>query len=204
LARIGKGSEGIPYLFHSLETFRAMSEQDAKNNEAKRDIAELWQYMAFARLAMNEKTAAIEANLKSLKILEEVTASDPSNFEFLKQNHMTYNNTGDIFSSQGKLSEALDYYQKGMNYAVKMSAVNNSSQIAVLHSESNRKIGEVYLAIAEKNRNTNALNIAEQHLLKALEELQILKQRNELGRNYEHKLDLLKRDLDKTAKLKTL
>lgn len=202
LARIGKGSEGIPYLLRSLETLRAISEQDAKNNEAKRDIAELWQYMAFARLAMNEKDAAIEANRKSLKILEEVTASDPSNFEFLKQTHMTYNNTGDIYAAQGKLSEALEYYTKGMDYMAKMSAVNNSSQIAVLRSESNRKIGEVNLALAEKNRNANGLNIAEQHLQKALEELQNLQQRNELGRNYEHKLDLLKRALDKTAKLK--
>jgi serine/threonine protein kinase len=202
LARIGKGSEGIHYILRSLETLRAISEQDAKNNEAKRDIAELWQYMAFARLAMNEKTAAIEANQKSLKILEEVTASDPSNFEFLKQTHLTYNNTGDIFSAQGKLSEALDYYHRGMNYAAKMSAVNDSSQIAVLRSESNRKIGEANLAIAEKNRNSNTFNTAEQHLLKALEELDILKQRNELGRNYEHKVDLLKSALDKTAKLK--
>jgi eukaryotic-like serine/threonine-protein kinase len=202
MARIGKGIEGIPYLLRSLDTLQAISEQDAKNNEAKRDIAELWQYMAFARLAMNEKAAAIEANLKSLKILEEVTASDPSNFEFLKQTHMTYNNTGDIFSAEGKLMEALDYYNRGMNYAAKMSAVNDSSQIAVLRSESNRKIGEANLALAQKTANPEALKTAEQHLLKALEELQALKQRNELGRNYEHKVDLLSKALDKTAKLK--
>ena len=204
MARIGKGSEGIPYLYRSLETLRAISELDPKNNEAKRDIAELWQYMAFARNAMAQPDAAIEANQKSLKILEEITANDPSNFEFLKQTHLTYNNTGDILSAQGKLSEALGYFQKGMDYAAKMSAVNDSSQIAVLRSESNRKIGEAYLAIAEKNRNPNALKSALEHLFKALEALQALKERDELGRNYEHKLLLTESAIHRTARLKAV
>jgi eukaryotic-like serine/threonine-protein kinase len=203
MARIGKGGDGIPYILRSLETLRTISERDPKNYEAKRDIAELWQYMAFARNAMNQPDAAVEANQKSLKILEEITANDPSNFEFLRQTHMTYNNTGDILSAQGKRSEALDYYQKGMDYAAKMSAVNNSSQIAVLRSESHRKIGEAYLAIAEKNKKPNALKSALEHLLKAREALLVLKQRDELGRNYEHKLELTERAIQTTTRLKT-
>jgi tetratricopeptide (TPR) repeat protein len=203
MARIGKGNEGIAYILRSYETYRAIAEGDPNNSEAKRDIAEYWQYMAFARAAMNQPDAAIAANQKSLSILEAITANDPSNFEFLKQTHLTYNNTGDLLSGQGKLSEALAYYQKGMDYAVRMAGVNNSSQITVLRSESNRKIGAAYLALAEKSRNPNALNRAREYLLKAREDLQGLRQRNELGKNYEHKLDLIARAIEQTAKLQT-
>jgi non-specific serine/threonine protein kinase/serine/threonine-protein kinase len=199
MARVGRGNEGVPYILRSLSTMRAISESDPNNNEAKRDIAEQWQYMAFARAAMNQTREAIEANQKSLKILEEVTANDPSNFEFLKQTHLTYNNTGDIFLREGKLTEALAYYQKGMAYAAKMSAVNDSSQIAVLRSESNRKIGEAYLDIAAASKNADLIRTARTYLLKAREDLLALKQRNELGKNYEHRLDLIERAIDKTA-----
>lgn len=85
----------------SREILRTTSERDPKNNEAKRDIAELWQYMAFARDAMGKSGEAIKANLESLRILEEIATNDPSNFEFLKQTHLTYNKTGDIFLKQG-------------------------------------------------------------------------------------------------------
>ncbi|MBI3653144.1 MAG: protein kinase [Acidobacteria bacterium] len=200
MARIGKGNEGIPYILRSLETMRGIAEADPKNNEARRDLAELWQYMAFAREAMNQSAEAIAANLKSLKILEEITANDPSNVEFLKQTHLTYHNTGDIFLQQGKRAEALAYYQKGLAYAEKMAALNSSSQITILHSESRRKIGEAYLAIAVINKNAEAMNAARQHLEKAREELLLLKDRGELGKNDEHKLALIERDLNQTTR----
>ncbi|MGA9772529.1 MAG: protein kinase [Blastocatellia bacterium] len=199
LARVGRGSEGVPYILRSLSTMRAISENDPNNNEARRDIAEQWQYMAFARSAMNQQREAIEANQKSLKILEEITALDPSNFEFLKQTHLTYNNTGDILLREGKMAEALVYYQKGMAFAARMSAVNDSSQIAVLRSESNRKIGEAYLSIATAGKKADAIRSARAYLIKAREDLLVLKQRNELGKNYEHRLDLIERGIDKTA-----
>jgi eukaryotic-like serine/threonine-protein kinase len=202
MARTGNGVEGIEYLYRSLERLRAISQQDPKNNEAKRDIAELWQYVAFSRMAMREPLAAIEADQKSLRILEEVTANDPSNFEFLKQTHMTYNHAGDILSKQGKLAEAMAYFQKGMEFAIKMASLNNSSQIAVLRSESQRKIGETYLALGEKYHRSEYLDSAFQYLTKALDELEQLRQRNELGKNYEHKLVVLKNDLGKVSTLK--
>jgi tetratricopeptide (TPR) repeat protein len=148
MARTGKGHEGIPYILRSLDILRAICERDPKNNEAKRDIAELWQYMAFARDAMGESDEAVKANLESLRILEEITTNDPSDFEFLKQTHLTYNNTGDIFLKQRRLAEALAYYRKGVAYVALMSTLNDNTQIAVLRSESNRKVGEALLAIA--------------------------------------------------------
>lgn len=199
MARVGRGTEGVPYILRSLDAMRAISASDPNNNEARRDIAEQWQYMAFARDAMNQKREAIEANQKSLKILEEITAVDPSNFEFLKQTHLTYNNTGDILLKEGKLSDALAYYQKGAAYAAKMSVVNDSSQIAVLRSESNRKIGEAYLNIAAAGGNADAIRSARSYLLKAREDLLALKQRNELGKNYEHRLDLIEREIEKAS-----
>ncbi|HKP12882.1 MAG TPA: hypothetical protein VJZ91_12250, partial [Blastocatellia bacterium] len=200
LARVGRGVEGVAYILRSLEAERRMAAADPKNNEARRDIAELWQYMAFARRAMNQKDEAMRANQTSLAILEEITASDPSNFEFLKQTHLTYNNTGDILLEQGRLQEALAYYQKGMAYAERMSALNNSSQIAVLRSESNRKIGEAYLAIAARRPGADAILAARSHLLKARDDLLALQQRGELGRNYEHRIGLIERAIDKAAK----
>jgi non-specific serine/threonine protein kinase/serine/threonine-protein kinase len=200
LARIGKGDEGMPHILRSLETLRGISESDPKNNEAKRDVAELWQYMAFAREAMGQPDEAIEANRRSLKILVDITANDHSNFEFLKQTHSTYNNTGDILIRQGKLAEALDYYQRGMAYVAKMSAVNESPQIAVLRSESNRKIGEAYLALAEGGGgHPRALEEAHTHLLRAREDLMALRLRQELSKNYEHKLNLIDREIEKAA-----
>lgn len=192
MARVGKGDEGIPYIMRALEILRAISEQDPKNNEAKRDVAELWQYMGFARDAMGQSGEAVKANLESLRILEEVTTNDPSNFEFLKQTHLTYNKTGDIFLKQGKLSEALVYYRKGMAYVERMSTLNQHTQIAVLRSESNHKIGAVYLALG-------SLTEARTYLLKAQEDLLNLQRRNELGKNYEHRLTLISTELNKTA-----
>jgi tetratricopeptide (TPR) repeat protein len=148
MARIGKGHAGIPYLLRALEILRTISERDPKNNEAKRDVAETWQYLAFARDAMGQSAEAVKANLESLRILEEITTNDPSNFEFLKQTHLTDNKIGDIFLKQRRLAEALAYYQKGMAYVARMSTLNNHTQIAVLRSDSNRKVGEAYLAIA--------------------------------------------------------
>ncbi|MET0624688.1 MAG: protein kinase [Pyrinomonadaceae bacterium] len=201
LARVGKGEEGIPYILRSLETARAISASDPKNNEAKWEIAEHWQYMAFARDAMGRPAEAIEANREALRILEEITANDPSNFEFLKQTHLIYNKTGDIFLRQGRLADALSYYQKGMAYAAKMATLNDNSQIAVLRSESDRKIGEAYLAIAAGGRDPAALPAARTHLQKASEDLLALQQRNELGRNHQHKLALIAAGLEKAAQL---
>lgn len=199
MARVGKGEEGIPYILRALDILRAISDQDSKNNEAKRDVAELWQYMAFARDAMGQSGEAVKANLESLRILEEITTNDPSNFEFLKQTHLTYNKTGDIFLRQGKLAEALAYYRKGMDYVAQMSTLNDNSQIAVLRSESNRKVGEAQLAIAATTKDSAALAEARSHLLKAQEDLLNLQRRNELGKNYEHKLKLISTELDRTA-----
>jgi serine/threonine protein kinase len=200
MARIGKGHEGIPYITRSLDIMRAISERDPKNNEAKRDIAELWQYMAFARDAMGQSGEAVKANLESLRILEEITTNDPSNFEFLKQTHLTYNKTGDIFLRQGKLTEALAYYQKGVAYVARMSTLNDNTQIAVLRSESNRKIGEAYLAIAAgaSGEDSGALTEARTFLLRAQEDLLNLQRKNELGKNYEHRLGLISAELNKT------
>jgi len=198
MARVGKGEEGIPYILRALDILRAISDQDSKNNEAKRDVAELWQYMAFARDAMGQSGEAVKANLESLRILEEIATNDPSNFEFLKQTHLTYNKTGDIFLRQGKLTEALAYYRKGTDYVAQMSTLNDNSQIAVLRSESNRKVGEAQLAIAATNKDSAALAEARSHLLKAQEDLLNLQRRNELGKNYEHKLTLISAELDRT------
>ncbi len=199
MARTGKGEEGIPLILRSLDILRATSERDPKNNEAKRDIAELWQYMAFARDAMGQSAEAVKANLESLRILEEITTNDPSNFEFLKQMHLTYNKTGDIFLRQGKLTEALAYYRKGMDYVAQMSTLNDNSQIAVLRSESNRKVGEAQLAIAAARKDSAALAEARSYLLKAQEDLLNLRRRNELGKNYDHKLALISAELERTA-----
>jgi tetratricopeptide (TPR) repeat protein len=195
LARTGKGAEGMPHILRSLDALRAIAEADPKNREARRDIAELWQYMAFAREAMNQPAEAVAANLTSLKILEEITAEDHSNFEFLKQAHTTYNNTGDIFFRQGRLDAALDYYRRGMAYVSEMAAVNQSPQIAFLRSESNRKLGEAYLALAAAGRHEAAPASARTHLLRAREDLLGLRGRGQLSRNYEHKLNLVERKL---------
>ncbi|HEX7314347.1 MAG TPA: serine/threonine-protein kinase [Pyrinomonadaceae bacterium] len=203
LARTGKGQEGIPLIQRSLETLLAISEGDPKNREAKRDVAETWQYMAFAREAMGQPDEAVEADRHSLKILEEITAADHSNVEFLRQTHATYNHTGDLLARQGKLTEALDYYQHGMAYAARMLAVNESPQVALLRSESDRKIGEAYLAIAAAGRDPDALPAARTHLQKAREDLLALQQRNELGRNHQHKLALLAAGMEKAAQLST-
>ena len=201
MARVGKGEKGIPYILRSLETARAISANDPKNNEAKWEIAEHWQYMAFARDAMGRPAEAIEANQQALRILEEITANDPSNFEFLKQTHLIYNKTGDILLRQRRLADALAYYQKGMAYAAKMATLNDNSQIAVLRSESDRKIGEAYLAIAAEGHDPDALPSARTHLQKAREDLLALQQRNELGRNHQHKLDLLAAEMEKLTQL---
>ncbi len=205
MARVGKGEAGIPYILSALEILRAISARDPKNNEAKRDVAETWQYLAFARDAMGQSGEAVKANLESLRILEEITTNDPSNFEFLKQTHLTYNKTGDIFLKQGRLAEALAYYRKGVAYVARMSTLNDHTQIAVLRSESNRKVGEAHLAIATASTSpggdSGALAEARSHLLKAQEDLLNLRSRNELGKNYEHKLTLISAELDKTAKL---
>jgi len=202
MARVGKGEEGIPYILSALEILRAISARDPKNNEAKRDVAETWQYMGFARNAMGQSAEAVKANLESLRILEEITTNDPSNFEFLKQTHLTYNKTGDIFLKQGKRAEALAYYRKGVAYVERMSVLNDNSQIAVLRSESNRKVGEANLAIAAASKTPGgdsfALAEARSHLLKAQEDLLNLRKGNELGKNYEHKLALISAELDKT------
>lgn len=203
LARVGRGDEGIPYILRSLETERAIAESDPKNNEARWGVAEHWQYMAFARDAMGQPAEAIESNQKALRILEEITANDPSNFEFLKQTHLIYNKTGDILLRQGRLADALTYYQKGMDYAAKMATLNDNSQIAVLRSESNRKIGETYLALAAGGQDPDALSAARTHLQKAEEDLLALQQRNELGRNYQHKLALIAAELEKATQLAT-
>ncbi|MCA1615611.1 MAG: hypothetical protein LC800_16225, partial [Acidobacteria bacterium] len=168
MARVGKGEEGWPYLLCAHDTLRQISERDPQNNEAKRDVAELLQYMAFARDAMGRGAEAVAANLESLRTLE--------------------------------LSDALAYYSKGMAYVARMSKLNDNSQIAVLRSESNRKIGEAHLAIAASSQGGDAGALAEarSHLLRAQEDLVNLRRRNELGKNYEHKLTLIAAGLAQT------
>jgi eukaryotic-like serine/threonine-protein kinase len=199
LARTGKGQEGIPLISQALETLRAISEGDPKNHEAKRDVAETWQYMAFAREAMGQADEALEADRHSLKILEEITADDHANVEFLRQTHSTYNHAGDLLARQGRLDEALDYYQRGMAYAARMSAANDSSQVAFMRSESHRKLGEAYLALAAAGRDHAALTEARTHLQKASEDLLTLQQRNELGKNQQHKLALIAAGMEKVT-----
>ncbi len=201
LARVGRGEEGLPYIRRSLEGERAISEKDPKDNEAKWGVAEHWQYMAFARDAMGQPAEAIAANQEALRILEEITANDPSNFEFLKQTHLIYNKTGDILLGQRRLADALAYYRKGMDYAAKMATLNDNSQIAVLRGESNRKIGEAYLALAARGQDPAALPSARTHLQKAGEDLHALQQRNELGKNHQHKLALIAAALEKVTQL---
>ena len=200
LARVGRGEEGIPYILRSLQAARDTSRNDPKNNEAKWEIAEHWQYMAFARDAMGQPAEAVKANQEALRILEEITANDPSNFEFLKQTHLIYNKTGDILLRQGRLADALAYYQKGTAYAEKMSRLNDNSQIAVLRSESHRKLGEAYLALAAGGRDPDALPAARAHLQKAGEDLLALRQRDELGRNHRHKLDLIAAAMERASR----
>ncbi len=202
LARVGKGVEGIPLITRSCEGFRRQAANDPKNYEAKRDISECLQYLAFAFDAMNESAKAIEANRESIKILEEITIQDPTNFEFLSQTHLTFNNTGDIFFREGKSDEALDFYRRGIDYVEKMSKLNESAQIKLLRSDSNRKIGEAFLAIAEKNKTSDAARSAREYLTKAQTDLLELQSKNELGKNDQFKLDLIKNALDRAANLK--
>jgi hypothetical protein len=157
--------------------------------------------MAFAREAMGQTDEAIEADRHSLKILEEITADDHANVEFLRQTHSTYNHAGDLLARQGRLAEALGYYQRGMAYAARMSAVNDSPQVAFLRSESDRKIGEAYLAVAAGGRDPGALTAARTHLQKAREDLLALQQRNELGKNHQHKLALIAAGMEKVTQL---
>ncbi len=190
LARNGKGKEGIPLIASSCDDFRKTAANDEKNIEAKRDIAECLQYLAFAYDASDEQEKAIVINRESIKILEEITVKDPTNFEFLAQAHLTFNNNGDIFFREGKFDDALNSYRRGIEFVEKMSKLNDSSQIKLLRSDSNRKIGEAYLAI--KNAK-----LAIEFLLKAQKDLQELKDKNELGKNDEFKLNLVKRDIEK-------
>jgi hypothetical protein len=143
----------------------------------------------------------VEANLKSLRILEEITTSDPSNFEFLKQTHLTYNKTGDIFLRRGRLAEALGYYRRGAGYVARMSTLNDNPQIAVLRGESHLKMGGAQLALAAAGRDAAALDGARAHLEEARAELVRLRERNELGKNYEHKLALVNAELARAASL---
>lgn len=199
LARIGRGNEGIPLIEKSLIAFRQSAKSDPQNNEAKRDVAECLQYLAFARDAMNQPQQAIEANRESLKILEEITVKDPTNFEFLSQAHLTYNNTGDIFLKEGKLESALDFYQKGMQYVEKMSKLNQNPQITLLRSVSQQKIGQAYLASAEKHKDKDEMKKAVEFLEKAKAALLDLQLRNELSKNDEFRIELLKKELSRAV-----
>ena len=202
LARIGRGEEGLPLITRSCESLKKSSETDPKNYEAKRDISECLQYLAFAYDAMKLTRKAIETNNESIKILEEITVQDPTNFEFLSQAHLTFNNTGDIYFREGKLNEALDFYRRGINYADKMSRLNESPLIKLLRSDSNRKIGAAYAAIAEKNKSAEAVKSAKDFLLKAQTDLQELQNKNELGKNDQHKFSLIDQTLEKISQLK--
>lgn len=197
LARVGKGSEGIPLIDKACEDLRKTATNEPKNNEAKRDVSECLQYLAFAYDAMDEPNKAIEANRESIKILEEITVKDPKNFEFMAQAHLTFNNTGDIFFREGKLNEALKFYRRGIEYVDKMSKLNNTSQIKLLRSDSNRKIGEAYLAVAEKIKNAENIKTAKEFLIKSQKDLIDLQKKSELGKNDEYKLELLKRNIEK-------
>lgn len=201
LARIGRGVEGIPLIEKSLVELKKAVDADAKNAEAKRDVAECYQYLAFAYEAMNEPQKAIAANQESLKILEEITIKDPTNVEFFNQTHLTFNNIGNILTKEGKLEEALSFYQKGLAYVEKMSEFNDSSQLVLFRCESNRKIGETYSAIAEKTKNSEKMKLANSYLIKAQTELIALQQKNQLGRNYLYKIDLIKSKLENTTKI---
>lgn len=201
LARIGRGAEGIPLIESSLIELKKAAAADTKNAEAKRDIAECYQYFAFAYDAMNEPQKAIAANLESLKILEEITIKDPTNVEFFSQAHLTYNNTGRILVKQGKLDDALIYFQKGLAYVEKISKVSDSQQISLFRSESDRRIGETYLAIALKTKNPEKAKIAESYLDKAQAELISLQKKNQLGKIHLYKIDLVKKELESLAEI---
>lgn len=201
LARIGRGAEGVPYILNSCKSFQDNALLDPQDSENKRDIAECFQYLAFAYDAMGEFDKAVKANADSLKILEEITVKDPKNFEFLSQAHLTYNNTGDIFLRQQKLGEALNFYRKGAEYVEKMSKLNTSLQINLLRSESQRKIGEAYLAIAEKSNVPADGEKAAGYLRDAKNELENLKTKNELSVNYFHKLELVAKELARAENL---
>ena len=199
LARIGRGAEGIPLIEKSLVELKKAVADDAKNAEAKRDVAECYQYLAFAYDAMNEPQKAIGANLESLKILEEITVKDPTNVEFFNQAHLTYNNTGEILLKQGKLEEALSYFQKGLAYVEKVSGFNDNPQLTLFRAESNRKIGETYSAIASKTKNSEKAEIAKSYLNNAQTDLISLRQKNQLGKSHLYKLDLVNAELEKTT-----
>jgi tRNA A-37 threonylcarbamoyl transferase component Bud32/tetratricopeptide (TPR) repeat protein len=202
LARIGKGNEGIPLIKKSCDQFRQTIDSDSKNNEAKRDLAECLQYLAFGFDAMNNSNEAINANEDSLKILEEITVKDPTNFEFLSQTHLTYNNTGDIFLRQGKFAEALNFYQKGIEYVEKISKLNQTQQIELLRADSNRKIGNAHLALAEKTKNAENFRLTNEFLTKAKTDLVALQEKNELGKTNEYLLELVENSLKKVESLK--
>ncbi len=201
LARIGRGAEGLPLIIRSCENLKKSSAADPKNYEAKRDISECLQYLAFAYDAMNLPQKAIETNKDSIKILEEITVQDPTNFEFLSQAHLTFNNTGDIYFRAGKSDEALDFYRRGIEYVEKMSKLNESPQIKLLRSDSNRKTGAALAAIAEKNKNADAAKSAVEYLDKARKDLIELQEKNELGKNDEYKIALTDQLLQRISQI---
>ncbi len=201
LARIGKGEEGVKLILSPLEKYQKNIKDDPNNIEAQRDLAELWQYMGFAYVAMNKPDDAVKSHQKSLEIMEKVTKSDSLNMEFLKQVHETYNRIGDILLQQNKLQESLSFYQKGLDYVKKMTEVNENPQITAWRAESNRELGVVYLVMAEKNKSSEFKEKALNHLSIAQEIYSSLKQKNQLGKNYEHKLDLTEKDLSKAKNL---
>ena len=66
-----------------------------------------------------------------------------------------------------------------------------------------RIVGEAYLAIAAGGRDPGALPAARTHLQNAREALLSLQQRNELGRNQQHKLALIAAGMEKVTQLST-
>lgn len=196
LARNGKGAVGIQMILESCAEFETEAKNDPSNSEAKRDIAECLQYLAFAHDAANNSSDAIAANQKSIELLKDITFKDPSNFEFLAQAHLTFNNTGNIFMEAGDVSEALRTYKRGMDYVDKMSKVNENTQIRLLRSDSNRKIGEAYAAIAKVSGNSADSTAAKQYLTISLVEVQNLERENTLGEINRYKINLIKQRLE--------
>ena len=200
LARIGNGRESLENGVRAMKLFGEIAAADQKNNEARHDLGEVYLYLGMGYEAANDAVKGLENYRRAVELFESLTVGDPTNSQFPSQVNLLHNKIGDLLLKGNRTAEAIDEYRRGLEFAQRFAANGNAAVNAVLQSNSNIRLGKVYIYLATNSGAPTAdraanLDAARGFYEKASASLLALQQSNSLNKIYFYKLDLLAAEL---------
>ena len=111
---LGETDAALRLAGEALTTLRAIAEKDAKNQEIKFDLKEIYEDLAYAFIKRGELRAAQTNFRKAIELVEELLKKDPENFDFWIARLRGEQYFGHALLEKGEKLRARGFYEKAM------------------------------------------------------------------------------------------